>query len=119
MIKCNMINFSVFFIISNVQNMVTKKISFASYLGESFFRLRVIGFFFIHIFKRQYDKDYHKVYHIAFYHILKISKSLSYPLYHIFKYTKKVFIFCDFPKILSYCRLSYSQKLYHIQFIIF
>ena len=46
-------------------------------------------FFFIHILKRQYDKNYKNVYHIAFYHILKISKSLSYLLYHIFKYTKK------------------------------
>ena len=48
-----------------------------------------IGFFFYHILKVPYDKKSQNVYHIEFYHILKISKSLSYALYHIFKYTKK------------------------------
>ena len=71
-------------------------------------------FFFIHILKRQYDKNYKKVYHIAFFHILKFSKSLSYLLYHIFKYTKKCSFSAIFPKF-------HHIAVYHIlkNFIIF
>ena len=54
--------------------------------------------FFYHILEVPYDKKIQNVYHIEFYHILSISKSLSY-------------------RSLSY----YNQlpKLYHIRFIIF
>ena len=60
-------------------------------------RVAPIGFFFIHISKRRYDKK-NKVYHIAFYHILTFSKSLSY-------------------RTLSY--FQKYQKVYHIRFIIY
>ena len=75
-------------------------------------------FFCIHIFKRQYDKNYLKVYHIAFYHILKISKSISYPLI-IFSNTPKSVDFLRFFQNFIILRIIISQKVYHIQFIIF
>ena len=87
---------------------------FGGRLGSFWFSTRPHCFFFIHIFKRQYDKNYQKVYHIAFYHILKISKSLSYSLYHISKFTKKCSFSAIFPKF-------YHIAVYHIlkNFIIF
>ena len=51
--------------------------------------------FFYHILDIGYDNKICKVYHIAFYHILRFGKSLS------------------------YCIFSYFLDLYHIYFIIF
>ena len=49
---------------------------------------------------------WHLVAQIVFYHILENLYHIA--LYHIFKFSKS----------LSYYTLSYSQKVYHIQFII-
>ena len=64
-----------------------------------------IGWYFYHILNIGYGNKNWKVYHIAFYHILTFVK--------IFIILRRIF------EIFTILRLSYSQKVYHIQFIIF